>query len=58
MTERDHRLIRAAYWAMIDQIDHNVGRIVQYLKDVGQYDDTLIIFPPTTEKAWATTAFT
>ena len=44
MTERDHRLIRAAYWAMIDQIDHNVGRIVQYLKDVGQYDDTLIIF--------------
>ena len=44
MTEKDHRYLRAAYWAMIDQIDFNVGRIVQYLKDIGQYENTIIIY--------------
>ena len=44
MTERDHRMLRAAYWAMIDQVDDNVGRIVRYLKETGQYENTLIIF--------------
>ena len=44
MTETDHRWIRAAYWAMIDQIDDNVGRIVRYLKEIGQYENTILIF--------------
>ena len=44
MSERDHRLIRAAYYAMIDQIDFQVGRIVEYLKKLGLYENTLIIF--------------
>ncbi len=44
MTDLDHRYLSAAYWAMIDQIDHHVGRIVEHLKSIGQYEDTIIIF--------------
>ena len=44
MTDTDHRWLTAAYWAMIDQIDFNVGRIVQHLKDIGQYENTIIIY--------------
>ena len=44
MTDHDHRCLTAAYWAMVDQIDHNVGRIVQHLKDIGQYENTIIIY--------------
>lgn len=44
MTEEDHRLVRAAYWAMIDLIDDQVGRILDALKRTGQREDTLIIF--------------
>ena len=44
MTETDHRWITAAYWAMVDQIDENVGRITAYLKEIGQYENTIVIF--------------
>lgn len=44
MTDTDHRYITAAYWAMVDQIDHNVGRIVEHLKQIGQYENTIIIY--------------
>lgn len=44
MTERDHRLIRAAYWAMIDHIDYQVGRVMEALRETGQYENTLILF--------------
>ena len=44
MTERDHRLIRAAYYAMIDFIDVQVGRLVDYLEASGQLDNTVILF--------------
>lgn len=44
MTDKDHRFITAAYWAMIDQIDDQVGRIVDHLKQIGQYENTIIIF--------------
>lgn len=30
--------------AMVDVLDHNVGRLVQHLKDKGVYDNTLILF--------------
>lgn len=39
-----HRYPRAAYAAMVSFLDHNVGRLVQQLKDLGIYDNTLIIF--------------
>lgn len=44
MTKRDHRLVRAAYWAMVDGIDVEVGRILEALKRTGQREDTLVIF--------------
>ncbi len=44
MTERDHRMIRAAYYAMIDFIDVQVGRLVEYLETSGQLEDTIIVF--------------
>lgn len=44
MSDRDHRLVRAAYWAMIDLIDAQLGCLLQYLEDVGERENTLILF--------------
>jgi len=44
MTETDHRLIRAAYWAQIDHIDAMIGRVLNALRDTGQADNTIIVF--------------
>ncbi len=44
MTERDHRLTRAAYYAMCDLIDEQVGRMVDALEETGQREKTLVIF--------------
>ncbi len=38
------RYPRAAYAAMVTYLDHQVGEIVQRLKDLGIYDNTLIMF--------------
>ncbi len=35
---------RAIYAAQIDRLDQNVGRLVQHLKDMGEYENTLILF--------------
>jgi arylsulfatase len=32
------------YAAMVENLDHNIGRLLQYLKRTGQYDDTFIFF--------------
>ncbi len=32
------------YAAMIDQVDHHTGRLVQYLKASGRFDNTVILF--------------
>jgi arylsulfatase A-like enzyme len=32
------------YWAMITGLDRNIGRVLQALRDTGQYDNTLIVF--------------
>jgi arylsulfatase len=34
------------YAAMVENLDHHVGRLLQFLKDSGHYDDTLILFLP------------
>jgi choline-sulfatase len=44
MNEREHRLVRAAYWAMVDLIDEQVGRMLEALDRTGQKEDTLVIF--------------
>ncbi len=31
------------YAAMVERLDHNVGRLIQYLRDTGQYENTMII---------------
>ncbi len=38
------RELAAAYYGLIAEVDHQIGRILSFLKDSGQYDDTLIIF--------------
>ena len=44
MSETDHRMVRAAYWAMCDLIDVQVGRMLDALDRTGQREDTLVIF--------------
>ena len=44
MCPRDHKLIRAAYWAMCDLIDVQVGRVLDALERSGQRENTLVIF--------------
>jgi arylsulfatase A-like enzyme len=44
MSSRDHRLVKAAYWAMIDLIDVQMGRLILVLNETDQLDNTLIIF--------------
>lgn len=36
--------IMAVRAGMIENLDQNVGRLIQYLKQVGEYDNTLIVF--------------
>ena len=36
--------ILAVRAVMIENMDENIGRMIQFLKDTGQYDNTLIIF--------------
>jgi len=32
------------YAGMVDNLDHNIGLLIQHLKDIGAYDNTLIVF--------------
>ncbi len=32
------------YAGMVDNLDYNIGRIIQYLKDIGEFENTLIVF--------------
>ena len=44
MTAHDHRMIKAAYYAMVDLIDKQIGRLLDYLEKTGQRENTLILF--------------
>ena len=37
-------LLMATYAGMVDRIDQNIGKLVRKLKELGQYDNTLILF--------------
>ncbi len=41
--EAEVRLKSAGYYALIAQVDHNVGRILDFLDASGQRDDTLVV---------------
>ncbi len=42
-TDKNIRTLRSIYFGLASEVDHHIGRVVQYLKDSGQYDDTLIV---------------
>ncbi len=44
MSDYDHRLTTAAYWAMCDLIDAQVGRMIEALERSGQLENTIVIF--------------
>ncbi|MGV3652256.1 MAG: sulfatase, partial [Devosia sp.] len=44
MSPRDHRLLRAAYYAMCDLIDRQVGRMLEALEQTGQRENTIVVF--------------
>jgi arylsulfatase A-like enzyme len=41
--EREDRLVRAAYYGLVAEVDHHLGRLVAELEERGQYESTLII---------------
>jgi arylsulfatase A-like enzyme len=44
LTEPALRRVMALYYASITQLDHQIGRLLDHLRDAGLYDDSLIIF--------------
>ena len=44
MSDHEHRLIRASYWAMCDLIDVQVGRMLRSLRESGQHENTIVVF--------------
>ncbi|MGI9369175.1 MAG: alkaline phosphatase family protein [Ruegeria sp.] len=42
-SDENIRTLRAVYLGLATEVDHHIGRVVQYLKDSDQYDDTLIV---------------
>lgn len=47
LTEEEKKLssrAMEAYAGMVDSIDVNVGKVVEYLKKTGEYDNTFIVF--------------
>jgi arylsulfatase len=44
MSDKDHRLVRASYFAMCDLIDQQVGRMLDALEETGQRENTLVVY--------------
>ena len=44
MSDHDKREVTAAYYAMVELIDENVGRIIAALEETGQLENTIVIF--------------
>ncbi len=44
ISEKEHKLIKAAYWAMVENIDTQMGRLLGNLEKTGQLENTIIIF--------------
>ena len=42
--KRDAQLYQAQYWALVELIDENVGRLLTVLEETGQRDNTIVIF--------------
>ena len=44
LTGREHRLLRAAYYAMIELIDRQLGETLDLIDRLGQRENTIVIF--------------
>ncbi len=44
MTDDDRRDVTAAYYAMCEHIDHEIGRILAALEESGQWKNTIVVF--------------
>ena len=44
LSELELRQIKASYFGMMSEVDSQIGRLVEYLKQIDAYDNTLIIF--------------
>ncbi len=40
----DHKRIQAAYYAMVEQIDHEFGRLLDHLVAIGERENTIVVF--------------
>ncbi len=44
-SEKQYELKKMAVYAgMVDAMDHHIGRLIAYLKETGQYDNTIFVF--------------
>ncbi len=44
LSEADIQAMRAAYFGLMTEVDHHLGRLFDFLKAQGLWDDTLIVF--------------
>jgi len=44
MSDKDHKMLRASYYAMIDLLDQSVGRLLDYLEAHQQLENTIVLF--------------
>lgn len=44
MSDEEHRIIKAAYYAMVEMIDIQFGRLMDALEETGSIDNTIVIF--------------
>ncbi len=44
LTDDDYRKIKAYYYALVSDVDRNVGKVLQRLEDLGIADNTLVVF--------------
>lgn len=42
--EKDAKRYQAEYWALVEHIDENIGRLMEALEKTGQRDNTIVIF--------------
>jgi len=44
LSDQDIRQIKATYYGMMSEVDAQIGRLINHLKQTGAYDNTLIVF--------------
>ena len=44
LNDQDLRQVKATYYGMISEVDDQIGRLIDYLKETDAYEDTMIVF--------------